>query len=258
MKKISLLLMLAVIILVGVPSCAPEVSQQEYDKVSSELLAIQGQLATLQGKLAEAELQQAQYEELNTTYKELSEQYDAVKSDFETMQAEYEELSADYEGLSEQYDAVKSDFETMQAEYEALSEQYENMVKKAAEAEAATEFDEEDVEQAIFELINQERIDNGIDELLWGKNIYKWAKENSRNMATTKRREYSSYASWQDIYWAAGHSTADRMANAAFIVWKDSLQYERNFLNKVATYGAVGVYKSGEIYYITYIASPFR
>jgi len=251
--------MLLVMALFSVTSCSPKVSQQEYDRVSSELSAIQSQLASLQGKLAEAESLQGEYEELN-------ERYDMVKSERETIQTKYEELSNQYEELNKQFEPIKSELETMQTKYEELSNQYEELNNKYEELSEqydaliveTAEINEEDVEQAIFQLINQERINNGIDELIWGKNIYKWAKENSRNMAINKRYEYSGYASWQEICWMAGHSTTDRMANAAFIIWKDSLKYEQNIINKVAIYGTVGVYKSGEIYYITYIASPFR
>jgi hypothetical protein len=48
------------------------------------------------------------------------------------------------------------------------------------------------------------------------------------------------------------------MANAAFTVWKNRQGYERSFLSVGANYGAVAVYKSGEIFYITYVADYFR
>jgi hypothetical protein len=48
------------------------------------------------------------------------------------------------------------------------------------------------------------------------------------------------------------------MANAALMIWKTSRQYEENILNKHADYGTVAVYKSEEVYYITYIASTMR
>jgi uncharacterized protein YkwD len=157
-----------------------------------------------------------------------------------------------------QFETVQAVYEELSDKYEALNEEYEKLLKEAAETAAAAEFSEEDVEQAIFKLINEERIDNGVTELEWGINLYKWARENSRNMATYKRYEYSSYASWQEILWAAGHNSAESLANATMTVWRDSLQYERNILNSVAIYGGVGVYQEAGIYYITYIASPWR
>lgn len=258
MRKITMLSMLLVMALFSVPSCAPTVSQEEYDRVSNELSAIQSQLASLQDKLSEADLLQALNEELNR-------QYDAIKSERETIQAQYEELSTEYEELNKQIDTVKSGFETMQAEYEELSTEYEELDNKYEELseqydiimEGTAEIIEEDVEQAVFELINQERINNGLDELEWGVYLYKSALSNSRNMATRKRLEYPEFG-WQEIFWATGYGRADRIANAALTVWKNRLKYETNFLNAVTKYGAVAVYKSGEIFYITYVADYFK
>jgi len=231
MRKITMLSMLVVVALLSVPSCAPTVSQQEYDRVSNELSAIQSQLESLQGKLAEAELLQVQNEELNK-------QFDAVKSEFEIMQAKYEELSTEYEELNRQY--------------EELRKQYDIIIEETAE------INEEDVEQAVFKLVNQERKNNGLNELMWGVNIYKWAISNSRSMATNKRLEYSEMIGWQEVFWGTGYSTTDGIANAALTIWKNHQQYERNFLSPGANYCAVAVYKSGEIFYITYVADYFR
>ena len=259
MRKITMLSMLLVMALFSVLSCAPTVSQEEYDRVSNELSAIQSQLASLQDKLSEAELLQFQNEELKR-------QYDAAKSERETMQAQYEELSTEYEELNKQIDTVKSEFETMQAEYEELSTEFEELNNEYAELseqydiliEGTVEINEEDVEQAVFKLINQERTNNGLDELMWGDNIYKWAIANSRSMATNKRLEYIEYVGWQEIFWATGYGTPDRIAQSALTVWKNRQQYERYFLSPGAKYGAVAVYKSGEIFYITYVADYYK
>jgi uncharacterized protein YkwD len=252
MRKITMLSMLLVMALFSVVSCAPTVSQEEYDRVSNELSAVQSQLASLQDKLSEAELLQFQNEELKR-------QYDAAKSERETIQAQYEELSTEYEELNKQIDTVKSEFETMQAEYEELSNEYEELSEQYdILMEGTAEINEGDIEQAVFKLINQERTNNGLDELMWGDNIYKWAMANSRRMATNKRFEYIEYVGWQEIFWATGYGTPDRIAQAALTVWKNRQQYERYFLSAGAKYGAVAVYKSGEIFYITYVADYYK
>jgi archaellum component FlaC len=229
MSKITILSVLLVIVLFGMASCSPTVSQEEYDRMSNELSAIQSQLVTLQSKLTEAEL-------LETQYKELMKQFNTVSNERKTIQAEYEELSTEYEDLNKQF--------------EELSTRYDLLIEE-------TTINEEDVEQAVFKLINQERKNNGLDELMWGVNLYKKAIAHSRHMATDKRLEYPDFG-WQEVYWAAGHSTTDAMANAAFLVWKNRFFYERTFLNGTTKYGAVAVYKSGEIFYITYLADFFQ
>ena len=258
MRKITVLSMLLIMVLFSVLSCAPTVSQEEYDRVSNELSAVQSQLASLQDKLSEVELLQFQNEELKR-------QYDAAKSERETIQAQYDELSTEYEELNKQIDTVKSEFETMQAESEALSTEFEELNNEYEELseqynilmEGTTEINEGDIEQATFELVNQERIDNGLAELEWGTYLYKEALANSRNMATRKRIEYPEFG-WQEVFWATGYGRADRIAKAAVTIWKNSLKYETNFLNAVTKYGAIAVYKSGEIFYITYVADYFQ
>ena len=256
MRRITMLSMLLVIALFSVLSCAPAVSQEEYDRVSSELSAVQGQLASLEGKLAEAESLQAQYEELNR-------QYDTVKGEFETAKNSYDELVAEHEELSEQFDTAKSGFEIMQANYEELSADYEELKKQFEELSESTaveeteEINEEDVEQALFKLVNQERTNNGLDEMEWGVYLYKTAIAHSRYMATEKRFEYPDYG-WQEVFWATGYNTTDELAKATFTVWKNRRLYETSFLNSVTKYGVVAVYKTGEIFYITYLADYFQ
>ncbi|KPK24372.1 MAG: hypothetical protein AMJ70_02110 [Dehalococcoidia bacterium SG8_51_3] len=253
MKKIAIILSL-IVLLLGALSCAQGVSQQEYDRVSGELQAIQNQLAALQDKLAEAELLQAKNDLLNK-------QLEAAKNELEAAEAKYEGLSAEYDELNE---TVSVEFEAIQAEYEDLSTKYAELNKQFEElseqlgATGGAGIEERDIEQAVLKLVNQERTNRGLDELAWGENLYKWALTNSRNMAASQQLEYSEYVGWQDVYRATGYHTADEMASATLVIWKETPQYERNFLNVGADYGAVGVYKSGEIFYITFLADYFH
>lgn len=230
MKKTIIISTLLIMALFSVLSCAPAVSQQEYDQVTGELSETQGKLASLRSELAEAEILQAEYNEL-------SDNYDAVRSELAEagiLRAEYDELGAKYDDLN--------------TEYDELSSQYNILV------EGTANISEEDVEQAMFELINQERRDNGLDELEWNHSLYLWAKSHSRDMAARKRLELSDYDVWQDVWQATGYSTMDRLTSATLTIWKDSVNYERTLLVKGATVGAVAVYKSGGIFYITYFA----
>ena len=230
MKKTIVLSVLLIMALFSVLSCAPAISQQEYDQVTGELSETQGKLASLRSELAEAEILQAEYDEL-------SDNYDAVRSELaeaEILQAEYDELGAKYDDLDTKYDELSSEYNVL--------------------VEGTANTSEEDVEQAVFELINQERRDNGLAELEWNHSLYLWAKSHSRDMAARKRVELSDYDVWQDVWQATGYSTLDRLTSATLTIWKDSVNYERTLLVKGATVGAVAVYKSGDIFYITYFA----
>ncbi len=204
------------------------VSEEVYNAVVAERDAAQAQVTNLQ---SEASAIQAKYDDLKADNDEL-------KSEFETTQAEYEELSKEYEELNEQF--------------EELSKQGDIIIEETAE------INEEDVEQALFTLINQERKNNGLDELMWGKYLYKAAAANNQDMATNKQLEYPSRAAWKEVYRAAGYSTTDGIADATFTIWQNSRDYEHNFLNVASVYGAVAVYKSGEVFYITYMADYYQ
>ena len=254
MKRTGIISVLLVVILLISTSCTSGISQDEYDRVKNELSTIQSELASLQSKLTESMALQAQSEVLNS-------KLDTLQGEYEVLQTKYEELIAEYDELSGDYDNVQSEFKAMQDEYEELSAKYEELSKQmetVVEEEEVVEIIEEDVEQAVFKLVNQERRDNGLNELEWSDLLHKWAIANSRNMATNTSYEYSSYAGWQDIFWAIGYDTADEIAEAALTVWRTSLIYDKNILNLITNYGTVAVHKSGEIYYITYIASPLK
>ena len=222
--KIIILLALFAITLFIVPSCAPTVPQEDYDMLNNELSEIKAQIAELQDKLAEAEIVQGQFEDLKN-------QYDTKMSEIETLESEYADLTTEYEDLQEQYDIITAE---------------------------PAEITEEDVEQVIFKLVNEERRNNELDELLWGKHLHNWGMSNSRKMATNQQVEYSIYPSFQQIFWATGYTTAEDIANAALTVWKNSKQYDKIFLNLVTPYGAASAYKSGDIFYITFIADFFE
>ncbi len=253
MKRTGIIPVLLVVILLISTSCTSGISQDEYDRVKNELSTIQSELASLQSKLTESMALQAQSEVLNS-------KLDTLQGEYEVLQTKYEELIAEYDELSADYDNVQSEFKAMQDEYEELSAKYEELSKQSETVveEEVAELIEEDIEQAVFELVNQDRRDNGLDELIWSNALHKWALTNNRNMATNTRYEYIYYAGWQDIFWAIGYDTADEIAEAALTAWRNSLIYDKNILTPITDYGTVAVYKPGEIYYITYIASPSK
>ena len=237
-RKIAFLVILLVMALLSLPACTSGVSQQEYDGVSNQLSEMKDQLESMQAKLAEYETAQAKYEELSRQYESLKREYLAVQ--------------ARYEDLTKQHNTLKSEYAMVQTRYEELSKQYDAITAVTAA------FNERDVEQAVFNLVNQKRRNNGLDELIWGDNLYLRALANSRDMAANKSLEYVSFSGWQEVDWVTGYDTADKMADALLTIWENRLTYEQNILNSVPAYGAVGVSKSGDIFYITYLASHFR
>jgi len=254
MNRIGIISMFLVVIILISTSCASGVSQEEHERVINELSAIQGELASLQSKLTESVALQAQNEELNNRNATL-------KSEFDAMQTKHEELSAEYDELNIKYDTMQSEYETLHAQYKDLSAEYEELSKQyeAAVEGEAVEIGEEDVEQALFELINEGRINNGLEVLPWRETLHTLAKKNSIDMATNKDLRYpENGVEWREVYWAAGYNSAGEIAEATHLVWENRDKYERYFLDVHLNFGAVGVYKSGDIFYITYIGDQIR
>ena len=251
--KVTAPLLLLIVILFSVPSCGPSVSQEDYDRISNDLIEAEEQLENLQNSLAESVKKDAQYKALDVELEDVKEELDAKTGELENVEANYAELNEEFEELQRQNETYISEIASIDAQYEELKKQYEAVTQPPEEITI------EDIEQTLFDLINQERINNGIDALLWGKNLHGWARGNSYEMADTLRTKYSEWASWQEIFWAAGYNTTEAMSQAAILIWRNNpYRYDQNIVNTGAKYGAVGVYHSGDIYYITYMASTTR
>ena len=252
--KIGGLLLLSAVILLSIPSCGQGgISQEEYDAVKDQLSETQSQVQTLQNELVEVEITETQYQELNNKFEELQNQNDIKTSELGTLQAQYEELGTQFDELETQNEQNIIEIEFLNKQYDDLKQQYDALI---AQPEAIVI---EDVEQLIFGMINQERVNNGLVELEWGKNIDWVARTNNREMSDKNKELYGGWPSWQEVHWAVGYDTAEEIAEATMIIWKNNpYRYEQNIVNEVLIYGAVDVLKSGEIYFITYVASLTR
>ena len=257
--RIFIVAVILVIMLLGITNCSPSISQEEYDSLRKELNDVKIQSATLQNELNEALDIAGQYEQLNTQYQELKKQYEAQTGENQTLVSAYDELLASYEELMRQYDAKNNEIQGAYAEYDQLNQEFEELKEQYDTiVQGNAEFSEEEVDEALFALINQERTDNGLDELEWGQNLYWWAKQNSLEMADKGDFRYSSWVSQQAVLITAGQSILDGLVNGTLAVWKQRKpEYEIKFINNSLHYGTVATYRSGDIYYITYMAATY-
>ncbi|HJX12667.1 MAG TPA: CAP domain-containing protein [Dehalococcoidales bacterium] len=253
--KIGGTVVVLAVLVFGAFSCGGGgVSPEEYDTVRAELTETEKQLTALQGELGGAAGTQAQFQQVNKELEALKKEYQDRLGENEAMNARYTDLQKQYQdSLSQQGTAAAARYEELNQQYEALKKQYE-----AATTPTVAVITEEAVEQAIFELINQQRISNGLDLLGWGKNMYQLAKENSRTMAEMGKYQYSAYSFMQEIFWAPGYTSVDSIAEGALLVWQSNqYRYEHGILSKAFKYCAIGAYKSGKIVYITLMASDY-
>ncbi len=256
--RITVISIILVIILFGIADCSPSISQEEYDNVTKDLNDARLQVQALKDQLDAAMTGDGQSEEVNVQYQELKKQYDVQVVEMQTLKADLDELNASYEKLAQEDDAKNNEIQGLYADYDNLSQEFEELKTRYDTIVKGSTFTEEEVDQALFDLINQERSDNGLDKLEWGQNLYWWAKRNSLEMAEKGDFKYSSWQSQQAVLITAGQSTLDRLVNGTLMVWKQrNPEYSIKFINNSLHYGAVATYKSGDIYYITYMAATY-
>ena len=93
------------------------------------------------------------------------EQDSQAKSELQILQARYDELSASYDDAKSKLEITQAKHDELNAKHNELSTKYEGL---SAEYDAVIQgirgINEEDVEQAIFRLVNKERQNNGLNK----------------------------------------------------------------------------------------------
>lgn len=185
---------------------------------------------------------------LQDEYDALNTDYENVKNQLESTQSNYQDLSTSYNELETKYNNLNTRYNDLNSKYNELNVNYNELIKEPEE------ITEENLEQVIFNLINQEREIAGVPPIKWHEGLLWYARKHSMFMADRRMLEYSGESYYQEIFRGAGYKTTEDMANAAMLIWKHGIQYETNFLKEDANNGAVGVVKSGDVYYVTYYA----
>lgn len=230
--RIITLSILAILVMFSVTNCSsPAPPPDDYSKIKSDLQNAESQLAILQGKLAEAASLETKYQSLKNTSDELQKQIDASNKELQEIVEDFDELNTKYEQLKGQYDNV---------------------------ALGSVVLNEDEINQAIFTLINRERKNNGLAELKWGAKLYGKCLQNSSDMAKTGELKYYEESLYiaQEVFMAAKYGTEEQLADAALVIWKNNdFRYRHNIIVGTHIYGAVGTYIASDIYYVTFMSS---
>jgi len=124
------------------------------------------------------------------------------------------------------------------------------------------------VEQAIFNKVNEERSKAGVAPLTYNKTMEKYARIKSQDMGDKNyfdhrnlegelitaqmARDGISYRSWgENIAYIGGVSDINELANQFMINWMNSQGHRENILSPNFTSIGVGVYKAGNRVYAT-------
>ena len=252
--KVLSIIIVGVLVLGVAVSCGQDDLQEQIDILKTQLSDANSQVTELQQKLFEAQTIESQYDVLEDQYADLQAENEANLASIETMGATIEQLDMQVNQLTSTNAAHVAEIAELQQEYNSLKAQYDLLLG----LEAGISVDA--IEQALFELINQERISYGLNTLQPGTNLSDWALINSQRMAVSKEFEYyeDTWVPFQRVYIAAGYGSLDKLVNGVLITWQShALFYQENVLSEDAIYGSVRVVQSGDIYYITFLASNY-
>ena len=238
-----------------VSSCSQDDLQEaQIEILMQDLSEANDQLAAVQERLFNAQILEEQYDDLSDEYDSLTAANDANIEEIASLGVTIEALGDEITILTNTNEAYVVEIEALQTEYDSLKAQYDLLVGLGAE------ISEENIAEALYDLINQERIAHGLNALIPGHNLEDWSLVNCQDMAISKQAEYydNTWIPFQRVFIAVGYSSLDRIVNGAMLMWQShQLSYEKNILNDEAIYGAVSVVQLGEIFYITYMASNF-
>ena len=252
MKILTFFVLLAFLVSGAVSCKSGGVSQAEYDSLKNKLNDTESQLKTVQEKLAVPAGADAQYNNLNNKYTELQAQNNANLNQIKSLQGQAQALQSQNDALAKDKQAADAKYNELNAAYTDLQKKYQAAIAPPAPLTV------DSVEQAIFQLVNQERTGRSLPPLQWGNVLHGQAQQNSAHMAETGKFEYSEYSYFQQLFMAAAYSNVDALAKGALLIWKNNqYQFEHGILSTAFKYCSVGAYKSGDVFYITFMASDF-
>ena len=249
--KTIALLAISLLILSGAFSCAgTTITQEEHDALKAQLNDAEAKIAEAETKIVELEVNQVDPKA------QLEEQL--LKNEIDSLKAKITELGNSITELDKQNETLTQEKTSLEAQYTELNGKYEELQKTLAALAEPEIITEEKIEDEIFRLLNEERVKAGAPEFLPGKNLYGQAKQISREMAASGKIEVNPAVFYAEEFWAAGYDTVNEIARGAILTWQlNQYRMEHGALLASNKYGAIGAYKSGEIYYITFMAAPF-
>jgi hypothetical protein len=233
----------------GAASCSktPEnaISQAEYDSLQAQLSAAQAKISELESKTPEP----------TVSANEL-----ALKDEVTALQAQIDDLGNDIKTLNDQNDTLTKEKTSLETQYADLNTKYSNLLKTIATTTTPVkeELTEAKVEDEIFRLLNEERLNAGVPEFVFGKNLYTLARLNSRNMARIGKFDYDVSVYYQEVFWGINYETIDAIATAALKTWMlNQYRFNSGALLNTNKYGAVGAYYEDGVFFVTFMAAGY-
>lgn len=269
--RVFFAVLMVVVVGVGAFGCsgATGVPQTEYQSLQSKLTAAQKSLTDAQSKVTQlqgdldaaraentklqGQLTNAAANQTDTSgLAQLQQQYQDAAAKVEALTSQLADLSATYNATKAQVDGYVARIADLQQQLDQLS--------TPTPTPTALPLTADNVETALWNRINDERAAVGLAKLLPGSNLEQYAAANVNEMAQLHHTTTYTGASVgnQAANMAVGYLGVNELVDATISYWKISPAWFTSiFLSPATVYGAVGVLQSGDIFYISFMASDY-
>lgn len=102
------------------------------------------------------------------------------------------------------------------------------------------------MESQLFAMINEYRVQNGLNEIAYSNVQYSKANNLAKEKATANRLDGSHYANEISIVIGGSHPSATSLLN----MWKSSSSHNSFLLSNTKNYGGCAIYRNGSNYYV--------
>ena len=276
MRTLRIFVLAMVLLIAGLSAigCGSSgISEVEYQAVQAQLQTAQksaadalAQVTQLQQDLAAAQAETADLQtQLDAALDEAASGAQSGDTAYAALKQQYDAALAQVDLLNSQIDGVQDDFAAAQAQIDAYAAQVADLQQQVADL-APTPTPEpipltvENVKTAVWDRIALERVQGFVPQLQFGRNLQAWADQHVIQMqAAHKITIYTdAVVGTQAAMQAIGYDSVEELVNATFMYWQISQPwFEDQILSPGATYGAVAVAQSGNIFYISFMSSNY-
>lgn len=225
-------------------------ARDQVSELQQDLVAAQAETAQFQAQLADATSNQID----PTEYAALQQQYDDAAAEVDSLTAQLANAQDSYAAATAQIDAYTTQVADLQQQIDELS------TPTPTVTETPLPLTTDNIKAALWKLINQERAVAGVVQLQEGTHLLQWTAQHVQQMATAHHTTIYTDAAvgTQAAMMAVGYRAVDEVAQATITTWKISLAwFEDQVLSPSASYGAVAVLQSGDIFYISFMSSNY-
>ncbi len=223
-------------------------AQDQVSQLQQDLLAARAEAGTLKTQLADAAAGQIDPAD-----------YSALQQQYQSSQAQVDSLTAQLANASKSYDAAQAEIDDYVTQIADLQQQIDELSAPAT-TEPPVPLTEGSIQTVLWDRVNQERAAAGVSQLTTGQHLVQWSAQHVQQMDTAHHTTTFTDATIpvQAAYMAVGYQEVYELVDAVIYTWKISPQwYSDQILQPNVSYGGLSVLESGEVFYISFMASNY-